>query len=633
MSSSSSAVSSSYVNGRQLISGLSSGLDVDSIVQQTIAAQKWKLNKLQQQQQLATWRQTAYREIISQIQAFSNKYLDLTSSANLLSTKNLQQFATTSSNTAVITAQAGANAAAGSHKLTVSQLATAAARSSGSQLSKDVQGSGPADFGAVAGKRFIIDLDGAKTEIALDDSVTDFAALQAAVDKAVGTGKVSIAETDGVLTFKPVAGSGVQQITLSSPAEAGALTELGFGEGCTLTNRISTSDTLEAIAGRLNTALTFDADGLINLKINGVAFSFDKSATLDEVMTEINQSSAGATMAYNQLTGKLSLTADATGAGNTLEVAETDSSFLTAFLDSATAGTDAKLTLDGLDLTRSSNAVVVDGVTYTLHDLTAEAVTIGVSRDTEAVYAAISGFVEAYNALIESINGKLAETYDRAYPPLTDDQKAEMSEAEIEQWESKAKTGLLANDSLMKNLVSGMRTALNDSIAGVSTNLAKIGITTSTYTEKGKLHLDETKLRAAIEADPEGITNLFARNSASYPGTTAVRTLNSGERQVRYQEEGLAYRLYDIIQDNISTLRDSGGNKGLMVMKAGIENDTTDTENWYSRSITEYDKKIADEESRLDQEEERLYNKYSLLETYISTLSSQLSALAYLTED
>ena len=56
-----------------------------------------------------------------------------------------------------------------------------------------------------------------------------------------------------------------------------------------------------------------------------------------------------------------------------------------------------------------------------------------------------------------------------------------------------------------------MRTSIYSSVSDTSFgNLAKIGIsTTSNYLEGGKLEIDEEKLRAAIEEDPNGIYNLF----------------------------------------------------------------------------------------------------------------------------
>ncbi|EGO64736.1 flagellar filament capping protein FliD [Acetonema longum] len=625
--SSSSSVTSTTVSGTTRVTGLVSGIDVDSIVEQLMSAKKTKLNKLQQQQQLAEWRQETYRGIISEVQSFTSKYFDVTSSSSLLSQSTFRQFQTSSSSAVTVTA--GSGAAAGTHSIQVSQLATAATRTTDGRLSQDIRGASAADYSSLTGKSFVIEVDGSKKTVTLDDSVADAASLQTAIDKAVGEGKVTVTEDAGVLTIAAASGSGVQKITVSSSgSSSSALESLGFsGEGAILSNRIDTSATLETLAGTIANSFTFNSDDQVEFAVNGVSFTFDKDDTLDQVMKKINQSDAGVTLSYNSLSDQLVLTAGETGAGQTLTVTETDSTFLAAALSQASAGQDAKLTLDGQELTRSSNTVTVDGVIYTLNETTTEAVTVTLAQDTDTIYDTIAGFVNDYNALIDSINAELSAEYDSDYPPLTEDQKAEMSEDEIEEWEAKAKTGLLAGDSVLKNLLSNLRTAVYDSVAGQSVTISGIGITTGTYDEKGKLHIDETKLKEAIEANPEGVMNLFTQQSSAYSGTTTVRTLNSGELQTRYKEEGLAYRFYDILQANVSTIRDNSGNKGLLLQKAGTSGDASSTDNVLTNAINDYQERIEKEEERLDEEEERLYAQYTSLETYISQMNAQLTAL------
>ncbi len=631
---SSSSITSTTVNGTTRITGLSSGIDVDSIVEQLMAAEKAKkLNKLQQKEQLATWRQEAYREIISQIQTFTNKYFSLTSSSSLLSGKNFNQFAVTSSSSAV-TASYTSAASAGSHSVTVSQLATKATLASGASLSADVQGSAAADYSALSGKSIVLTLDGTEYTVSLD-GVTDLASLQDAVDDAVGEGKVTVGTTTNssgasVLTIT-AADSGVQEIAVSAPAsDDSGLSALGFvaADGAVLSNRLTTSAaTLEDIAAYLG--ITFNSIDGIDLTVNGVSFSFDKSTTVAEMIDEINAADCGATIEYDQSSGKLVMTAATTGAGNKLAVTEgTGSDFLAKALDVATAGKDAKLTVDGQAMTRSTNTVTSDGVTYTLNATTAETATVSLTQDTDAVYDLISSFVEDYNSLIETITAAVNEDYDADYPPLTDDQKAEMTDEEIENWEAKAKVGLLEDDSLLRSLLRELRSTMTDSISGVSTSIFAIGIDTGSYDENGKLYIDEDALKEALQSDPDGIMKLFTQQSSSYSGAATVRKLTSAQLSTRYEEEGIAYRFYDVLAKYTSTVRDNSGNKGLLLEKAGVENDTSETDNALSELIGDYQSALADEEDRLDEYEERLYAKYTTLETYISKMNAQLSALS-----
>jgi len=485
-----------------------------------------------------------------------------------------------------------------------------------------------ADYTAAQGTSFSITLDGTKRTVNIDSSVTAVDSLQTAIDSAVGEDKVEVSTNDeGYLVIEAVGDSGVQKITLGS-TDDDALAALGFGNDSVLTNRLDSANTLETIAASLENVFDFNEDGQLEFTINGVDFTFDKDETLDEMILEINSSDAGVTMKYNTVMDKLMLSADETGAGNTVTASETESNFFAILLSQATAGTDAKLNLDSQALTRSSNSVTVDGITYTLKKVTSEEAIVDVAQEVDSISETISSFVEEYNALIEKTNLELNADYDYDYPPLTDDQKDEMTDDEIADWEETAKTGVLENDALLRNLQTKLRTSLIDSVSGVNTYLIKIGITTEEYTSQGKLIVDEATLKQAIQDNPEDVMNLFCQQSSSYSGTLTVRTLNAEERKVRYQDEGIAYRFYDIIQDNIGTTGNSQGNKGLLLEKAGLEGDSSETDNTLSAYIDDYQDRIDTEEERLDDLEEYYYAKFTTMETYISTMSTQLASFS-----
>ncbi|HWR39257.1 MAG TPA: flagellar filament capping protein FliD [Patescibacteria group bacterium] len=634
---STTGVTTSTVNGVTRATGLVSGIDVDSIVEALVTAKSTKLDKLKQREQLAEWRQEAYQTITSEVSAFSSTYFDSTSSSCLFKQSTFQQYSTTSSNTAV-SVSTTSKASTGSHTVAVSQLASAATLKTTGTLSKDIEGASAVDYTSLSGTSFVVTIDDTATTVTLDDDILsesgesswNLTSLQYAIDDAVGSGKITVSEDSSSILSITAASttSGVQEIAISAPTSStstSALTALGFGSGSTLSNRISTSDTLEDLASAFGTSFTFDSDDQVELSINGVSLTFDKSVTLSEMMSTVNESDAGVTMEYDELNDQLVLTADTTGAQKTLVVSETGSTFLSAALGTATAGTDAKLTIDGTSYTRSSNSLTVDGVTYTLNDVTEtdEDATITITQDVDAVYDTISQFVEDYNALISTINDTLDEEYDSDYPPLTDAEKEDMTDEQITNWETQAKTGLLANDSTVQSMLDDIRLALYDSVSGVSLDLASIGITTDSYDEEGKLYIDEDTLMSALEDDATSVMNLFTQSSSTYSNSS--RALSSTERSARYEEQGIAYRLYNVIQDNISTSTDSAGNRGALVEKAGIADE--DYDNTLTDEIDELQDRIDDEEDNIDDYEEYLYDKYTAMETYISTMNSQLTAL------
>ena len=624
---SSGSVTTSTVNGTTRITGLSSGLDVDSIVKGLMDAEKVKLSKMEQQEDLLTWKQEAYRTTMGTMNTFSSTYLDTLASGSITKQGTFLQYEATTSDadSSYVTAAASANAKAGSHTLAISQLATASTRSSSAAITTGIRGAAlsatPTNFASgttwkitVDGTAYSVDLSG------LSVSSTDVSAVKTAVDKAVGSGKLNVALDSGCITVTAT-GSGVQSVTVA------AQSTLGFASS--QSNRLDTSQKLSAIQSALKTTSSFSFDGSneISFAINGESFTFDQDDTLSAVISKVNQSDAGVTMSYDSINDKLVLTSKTMGAGATLTASDTSGDFISKLLSTETAGQDAKLTLDGQALTRSSNTVTVDGVTYTLKKETTSDVSVGVTQNTTATFDAIVKFVNGYNTLIDTIKGKLDEDYDRNYQPLTDAQKSSMSDSDITAWEKKAKVGLLERDDMLQSFLDELRGAFMASVPGVSLTLKAIGITSSSYSDYGKLTVDESKLKSAIQSDPEGIMNLFSQKSSSY-STSSVRSLSGTEQSVRYKEEGYGMRFYDIFQKYIGTSRDSAGNKGLLVEKAGLTSDASSTDNTLHDQLEDIKERITNEEKRLSLVQTRYYTEYTNMETYLNKLTTQMSVFS-----
>jgi flagellar hook-associated protein 2 len=112
----------------------------------------------------------------------------------------------------------------------------------------------------------------------------------------------------------------------------------------------------------------------------------------------------------------------------------------------------------------------------------------------------ITQFVNDYNELLDSITSKTTEEFDRNYQPLTDAEKETLTDSEIDSLTKKAKTGLLRNDIYLTGIATSLRSTLYKAVQktdGTGENidyiLADIGITTSSYTENGKLKIDEDR--------------------------------------------------------------------------------------------------------------------------------------------
>lgn len=130
-----SSISSNIVNTSRII-GLASGMDIDAMVKDMMAAARMPLDKLEQQKQILEWQQEDYRKLNSAIREFRNKLFDMT----LTSAFNINSAALSNDNTAAVKGTDGA--LAGVYQLTVNHLATGVAKISTEALAAHQDGKG-----------------------------------------------------------------------------------------------------------------------------------------------------------------------------------------------------------------------------------------------------------------------------------------------------------------------------------------------------------------------------------------------------------------------------------------------------------------------------------------------------------
>lgn len=108
------------------LSGLSSGLDTESIVKELMAAQRTKLTKIENKQTKLEWKQDKWKELNKKLYSFRQKTLN-----NLRTQGKYLQKKTSSSDEAKATATANINAAKGTHSLEIKETASAQMVTSG----------------------------------------------------------------------------------------------------------------------------------------------------------------------------------------------------------------------------------------------------------------------------------------------------------------------------------------------------------------------------------------------------------------------------------------------------------------------------------------------------------------------
>ena len=619
-----------YISGSSsgnYITGMVSGMDVDTMVKNLMDAERVSYDSKYQEIQYYEWKLEAYQEQTSALNAFQSSYFDYTNpETNLLSESTFMSYTCESSDSSISAEVLDSDKVEDQYTIDVLQKATTANIEGQTDISSSICGSRAIDYTSLEGQVLSVELDGVEKDITISDldasgdiSIDD---IQLSLDETFGSGKLLASDGSGNFDLDTVTDSGSHEVSISGDE---ALTSLGFESTDVLSNRITTTKSLEDISNAMQTPFSFDEDGMITMTINNVLFEFESSTSLDNMIDTISDDSdADVTMTYDVLNDAFKIEADETGAGSTLVISEEGSDFLSSTgLTTINDGQDVIVTVNGEKIVRSDNNIEVDGISFSITDITTSTVTIDINLETDAIYDTVVDFVTSYNALIESIQGDVDEEKDYDYYPLTDAQKEEMSDDEVESWEAQVKVGILANDSLLEDMLTEMRQALYTPIEGLELTLADLGIKTDTYESGGILTIDESVLMEMIDESPQDVVELFTKQSEDYPGTSN-RTLDSVELETRYNEEGLMFRLYDITETYISSTSDNNGNKGLLIEKCGFSDDFSEISSTMYERLSDLEDKLLDMEDDLTEKEEQYYSKFSVMETYMSDMNSQL---------
>lgn len=341
-------------------------------------------------------------------------------------------------------------------------------------------------------------------------------------------------------------------------------------------------------------------------------FGVQGTESLNNVILRVNSSNAGVTMFHDTFSDQLTMTRKETGdfnPGDTAGVPNREIITTGNFLNEAlqfgsgieSGGENAKFVINGLETQRTSNTFEMNGITFTLKQkFTTDPVDISINNDSTKVFENIKAFVEKYNELIDKIQKKTSEEYYRSYKPLTDEQRESLSEKQQEQWEEKAKSGLLKRDPILTGALSGMRMNFyapvkNEAVSPLMNQLASIGIkTTANYMQGGKLEINEAELKKAIENDPASVENLFRGT-----GTTI-------------DEQGIVHRLYDTVNGAMDKLKERAGNSF-----------STTKQFLLGRQLDNVDRQIDRFEDRLIKVEDRYWRQFTAMEKAIQKANSQ----------
>ncbi|WP_080873270.1 flagellar filament capping protein FliD [Oceanobacillus timonensis] len=339
-------------------------------------------------------------------------------------------------------------------------------------------------------------------------------------------------------------------------------------------------------------------------------YEMEEGDTLSDVIRRINDDAdAPVRMTYDQNSDTAILEATRTGVynedGAEVDFSMDDSGLFTALglnVEDEEGAQNAEFTYNGAYTVESQdNHYELNGVTFQFLNETNGEASLNVTSDIDHTVEKITAFVESYNEIVDEINGSQREEVFRDYPPLTDEQKSDMSEREIELWEEQAKSGMLRGEASLSNGLTSMRSSWYGTVQneGAFTSLTEVGIETSAdYMNGGKLVIDEESLREALAEDAESVQKLFVNNE-------------EGEGR------GLINRLEDSVESTISQIN----------QRAGTENNMTLDGYAIGKRMEDINSRIENFERRLESVEARYWKQFSEMERAISNMNQQSSML------
>lgn len=487
----------------------------------------------------------------------------------------------------------------------------------------------------MVGKSMTFNLNGVKKEIIFDasmrfDNAANFAEdLNKKLSSAFGNGRVKVeANADNSFSFGVYKNSGGNMV-LDGTSILGMTSSSGdvmgnngvFNMEQSASSRISLTDSLSTLN---NSPFKLDANGKGSLTANGVTIDYTGDDSIQTIISKINHSDAGVEISYMSTSDTFSATAKASGAAGSIDIKDVNGNFAANIFGTATAkaGQDAEIEIsyDGGKTTqilqRDSNTFSLDGMTITLENgadtagiSPTDPVTFTSTANTDDIIKNIKNMINDYNDLTALVNKQLGSKPNRNYAPLTDEQKKDMTEKQIADWEIQAKAGLLYGDSDLRTLTSELRFVFSFDVNGAS-SLKDMGITTSSaYGDNGKIILDESKLKAALETDIEGVKAAFT--TASVDPASKV----TGEK-------GFMQRVGDIVTKYAKSSGDFD-NMGILVKKAGYKDATYTMNTTLNREQASFDEELSKLKRTLKSQEDRYYAEFTRLETYINQMNAQ----------
>jgi flagellar hook-associated protein 2 len=551
------------------VSVSNTGMDMDALVKASVTTYQSKYDSAYKKETVAEWTKSTYADLYTELAKFKS-----TASDYKLQSKTTAH-TTTTGDSSVVTATANGDALNLSHDVTVNTVA----RNATLQSTATTDGNG---------------------------NITT-----PTITRAITT------DADGKDTSKSTKLSYVTGI--QSPPTGKALTDVAISfdvqDSATSTEKHTVSYTYGDLQTKTLTDLASDIKNLTTTTADHKTINTNITATYDATNDTMN--------IYNKKAGAgniIQITADASDSTvqtqtnnlfTNLHLATYDGSTRTAVDTAALSGTGIKgvsssITVDGQNYTGDTNAITVAGVTYTANKKSSSgSTTVSIGTDTDTMVKSVQTFVDSYNTLLDKMTAQLHATKSSTYVALTADQKSAMTADEITAWETKAKTGILRNDSVLSKTVDDMRNAMTMTVSGggLYKTAGSIGLTVGDWKTYGHITLDTDKLKTAIADDPSIVDKILAGDNKS----TSTTDMDS---------QGVATRLSNLLTVDLKNFSD----------KAGTSASTSDT-SVLGTQITEMNTNLTALLKALQDKQDYYYKKYNDMESTVGKLTSSLTSV------
>jgi flagellar hook-associated protein 2 len=673
-------------SGKVTFSGLSSGIDYQSLIANIIKAKHVPIDNLQTTIDDNTKKVTAYGDLKTLLQTLQNSLSQLRGAVSVDNSTNVfqakQAFASTSrtdgaapsSATDLIGVTVTNAATVGAHTIEIQRLATAHKLTtqafSATNTGLGLAGSFKMQLGS--GTATTITVSASDTLQDIRDRIN--AANTGSTASGVAASIVSVGTNQNYLVL--TASQTGQTITFSNET-GGVLAGLGISNdgGTTLANQIQAPQTAQ-----------FYADGLLDpSKWDSKAFA-SQSASLSSIAGVTAGSHSfnildknGAviqTVTYSDTDNLQSLASSITAGGAgvaasvvqnssgqyQLNITKSDGSAISFGGDTDNLLSNLGATKERLLITRSSNTVsdLFNGVTLSLYGAEpGTAIKLEVDQNLTNVNNAITSFVTAYNAVRHFVN--------------------EQNQTDPSTGEKSANAGPLFGSQTLATISSSLASVLGNGTKGVNSAysvLAQIGIdfvdnnTLSDQLDKDTLTVDTAKLQSALTSNPDDVRKMFSFDFSSsdsritlldYSGQTSY---SSGGYTLNLTDDGTNLTGADIngvansatVNGNVITVNNATGASGLKLYYSGSGNlpgtqinftvgaaaqmffdlqsvlDSTSgslqTEvNSLTSQNTQTKTRIDTMQARLDYQQQQLSLRFTAMETQLAQMSSIMDSI------